>query len=153
MYSITGGISVMNSCFDIKSAHETDGTWGDTYKHSINVTSFYVRGMQTDGESKSIMLSFQNNYAVKINVELRYLVLEKMFFNVYVYMFVNNGYAGNIKNIFKDLGGLVSKPLGLLKYSGVGVVVTLPLVGDFSVSVNFKDMFLSVTYGVENQSV
>ena len=68
-------------------------------------------------------------------------------------MFVNNGYAGNIKNIFNDLGGLVSKPQNLLKYSGVGVVVTLPLVGDFSVSVNFKDMFLSVTYGVENQSV
>ena len=153
MYSITGGLSVMNSCFDIKSADGTDGTWGDTYKHSINVTSFYVRGMQEDDESKSILLSFQNNYAVKINVELRYLVLEKMFFNVYVYMFVNNGYAGNIKNIFNDLGGLVSKPYNLLKYSGVGVVVPLPLVGDFSVSVNFKDMFLSVTYGVENQSV
>lgn len=154
MYSITGGLSVMNSCFDIKSADGTDGTWEDTYKHSINVTSFYVRGMQEDDESKkSILLSFQNNYAVKINVELRYLVLEKMFFNVYVYMFVNNGYAGNIKNIFNDLGGLVSKPQSFLKYSGVGVVVTLPLVGDFSVSVNFKDMFLSVTYGVENQSV
>ena len=154
MYSITGGISVMNSCFDIKSAHETDGTWGDSYKHSINVTSFYVRGMQTEEESKSNMLSNQNKFAVKFNLELRYLVLEKMFFNVYVYMFVNNGYAWNIKKIFKDLHELGSTTLqDLLKYSGVGVVVTLPLVGDFSVSVNFKNMFLSVTYGVENQNV
>ena len=143
----------MNSCFDIKSAHETDGTWGDSYKHSINVTSFYVRGMQEDEKSSSTMLVSKNNFAFKFNCELRYLVLEKMFFNVYVYMFVNNGYAGNIKNIFNDLGGLVSKPYNLLKYSGVGVVVTLPLVGDFSVSVNFNDMFLSVTYGVENQNV
>ena len=69
-------------------------------------------------------------------------------------MFVNNGYAWNIRSIFKDLHGLGSTTLqDLLKYSGIGVVVTLPLVGDFSVSVNFKDMFLSVTYGVENQNV
>ena len=154
MYSVTAGFSVSNSCFNIKSAYGTDGTWGDSYEHSVNVTSFYIRGMQTDEGSKSFMLSYQNNFAVKFNCELRYLVLEKMLFNIYVYMFVNNGYEGKFKNIFKELHKLgMSTPYDLFKYSGVGVVVTLPLVGDFSVSVNFKDMFLSVTYGVESQNV
>ena len=151
MYSITAGLSIKDSCFDIKSAEKTDGTWGDSYKHFMNVTSFYIRGMQEDEKSGSTMLVSKNNFAFKINFELRYLVLEKMLFNIYVYMFLNNGHAGNIKDIFSDLRG--SKPYDLLKYSGVGVVVTIPMIGDISVSVNFKDMFLTVTYGVENQNV
>ena len=151
MYSITAGLSIKDSCFDIKSAEKTDGTWGDSYKHFMNVTSFYIRGMQEDEKSGSTMLVSKNNFAFKINFELRYLVLEKMLFNIYVYMFLNNGHAWNIKDIFSELRG--SKPYDLLKYSGVGVVVTIPMIGDISVSVNFKDMFLTVTYGVENQNV